>query len=139
MALEARSRPGRVRAGRAIGGSLYLIGMLTLVYNIIVTIKSGSKVEDELAEAAALKRVSSHRLAGEGWHAVLERKPIKLTIYALIAISIGGIVQIIPTIMVKSNVPTISSVQPYTPLELEGRDIYIREGCNNCQPFCLRR
>lgn len=125
-------------AMRAIGGSLYLLGMLTLVYNIIVTIRSGSKVEDELAEAAALKRVPKHRLAGEGWHTVLERKPIKLTIYALIAISIGGIVQIIPTIMVKSNIPTISSVKPYTPLELEGRDIYIREGCNNCHSQMVR-
>jgi cytochrome c oxidase cbb3-type subunit I/II len=125
-------------AMRAIGGSLYLVGMLTLVYNIIATIKSGSKVEDELAEAAALKRVPSHRLAGEGWHTVLERKPVKLTIYALIAVSIGGLVQIIPTIMVKSNVPTISSVKPYTPLELEGRDIYIREGCNNCHSQMVR-
>lgn len=125
-------------AMRAIGGTLYIVGMLTLVYNIIVTIRSGSKVEDELAEAAALKRVPSHRLAGEGWHTVLERKPIKLTIYSLIAISIGGIVQIVPTIMVKSNVPTISSVKPYTPLELEGRDIYIREGCNNCHSQMVR-
>ena len=123
---------------RAIGGSLYLLGALILVYNIIVTIKSGSKVEDELAEAPALQRISSRRLAGEGWHTVLERKPIKLTIYSLIAISIGGIVQIIPTIMVESNIPTISSVQPYTPLELEGRDIYIREGCNTCHSQMIR-
>jgi cytochrome c oxidase cbb3-type subunit I/II len=123
---------------RAIGGSLYLLGMLILVYNIVVTIKSGSKVEDELAEAPALQRISGGRLAGEGWHAVLERKPIKLTIYALIAISIGGIVQIVPTIMVKSNIPTISSVKPYSPLELEGRDIYIREGCNNCHSQMIR-
>ncbi len=123
---------------RAIGGSLYLLGMLVLVYNIIVTIRSGSKVEDELAEAPALQRISGGRLAGEGWHTVLERKPIKLTIYALIAISIGGIVQIVPTIMVESNIPTISSVQPYTPLELEGRDIYIREGCNGCHSQMIR-
>ncbi|RAJ16417.1 cytochrome-c oxidase, cbb3-type subunit I [Olleya aquimaris] len=123
---------------RAIGGTLYLVGMLILVYNIIVTIRKGSVVEDELAEAAALQRVSKKRVAGEGYHTWLERKPIKLTIYATIAILIGGIIQIVPTIMVKSNIPTISSVEPYSPLELEGRDIYIREGCVGCHSQMVR-
>jgi len=123
---------------RAIGGTLFLIGMLVLIYNIIMTIKNGTKVHDELAEAAALQNVSKRRVAGEGWHTWLERKPIKLTIGATIAILIGGIVQIVPTIMVKSNIPTIISVQPYTPLELEGRDIYIREGCVGCHSQMIR-
>jgi cytochrome c oxidase cbb3-type subunit I/II len=124
---------------RAIGGTLYIAGMLILLYNVIVTIRRANvSVEDELAEAPALQRVSKHRVAGEGWHSVLERKPIKLTIYATIAILIGGIVQIVPTIMVKSNVPTLTSVKPYTPLELEGRDIYIREGCVGCHSQMVR-
>ena len=124
---------------RAIGGTLYIIGMLILIYNVILTIKTSKvSVTDELAEAPALQRVSKRRAAGEGWHTVLERKPIKLTIYATIAILIGGIVQIIPTIMVKSNIPTISSVKPYTPLELEGRDLYIREGCVGCHSQMIR-
>ena len=123
---------------RAIGGTLYITGMLILVYNIIATIKAGSAVTDELAEAPALEHVSKHRLAGEGWHSWLERKPVKLTILATIAILIGGIVQIIPTILVKSNIPTIASVKPYTPLELEGRDIYIREGCVGCHSQMIR-
>lgn len=123
---------------RAIGGSLYIVGMLILVYNIYATVKSGSKVEDELAEAPALERVSKKRLSGEGWHSWLERRPIQLTILATVAILIGGIIQIVPTIMVKSNIPTISSVKPYTPLELEGRDIYIREGCVGCHSQMIR-
>ncbi|WP_418602736.1 cytochrome-c oxidase, cbb3-type subunit I [Hwangdonia sp.] len=123
---------------RAIGGTLFLTGMLILIYNVIATVVNGSKVEDELAEAPALQNVSKHRTAGEGWHTWLERKPIKLTIGATIAILIGGIVQIVPTIMVESNIPTISSVQPYTPLELEGRDIYIREGCVGCHSQMIR-
>ncbi len=123
---------------RAIGGTLFLIGMLILVYNIIVTIKQGSKVEDELAEAPALTRVSKKRVTGEGWHTWLERRPVQLTLLATVTILIGGIVQIVPTIMVKSNIPTISSVQPYTPLELEGRDIYIREGCVGCHSQMIR-
>ncbi|NRD19705.1 cytochrome-c oxidase, cbb3-type subunit I [Winogradskyella eckloniae] len=124
---------------RAIGGTLYITGMLILVYNVIMTIaKSEHKVTDELAEAPALKRVSKKRVSGEGWHTWLERKPIQLTIYATIAILIGGIVQIVPTIVVKSNIPTITSVKPYTPLELEGRDLYIREGCVGCHSQMVR-
>ena len=123
---------------RAIGGTLYIIGMLILVYNIVLTIKQGSKVEDELAQAAALERVTKRRTANEGWHTWLERRPVQLTLLATVAILIGGIVQIVPTIMVKSNIPTISSVQPYTPLELEGRDIYIREGCVGCHSQMIR-
>ena len=123
---------------RAIGGTLFLTGMLVLIYNIILTIKNGKKVTDELAEAPALQNVSKKRVAGEGWHTWLERKPIKLTIFATLAILIGGIVQIVPTIMVKSNIPTISSVKPYSPLELEGRDLYIREGCVGCHSQMIR-
>ncbi|WP_053990351.1 cytochrome-c oxidase, cbb3-type subunit I [Mangrovimonas sp. TPBH4] len=124
---------------RAIGGTMYVIGILILVYNIIATIRtSNASVTDELAEAPALQPVAKHRVAGEGYHTWLERKPVKLTIYATIAILIGGIVQIVPTIMVKSNIPTISSIQPYTPLELEGRDIYIREGCVSCHSQMVR-
>jgi cytochrome c oxidase cbb3-type subunit I/II len=123
---------------RAIGGSMYIIGACVMVYNVIITIKSGSKVEDELAEAVALTRVSKNRTAGETYHTWLERKPIQLTLLATVAILIGGIVQIVPTILVKSNIPTITSVKPYSPLELEGRDLYIREGCVGCHSQMVR-
>jgi cytochrome c oxidase cbb3-type subunit I/II len=123
---------------RAIGGTLYIAGMFILVYNIIVTIKKGNKVEDELAEAPALERVTKKRTSGEAWHSWLERRPVQLTLLATVAILIGGIIQIVPTIMVKSNIPTIASVKPYTPLELEGRDIYIREGCVGCHSQMVR-
>ena len=123
---------------RAIGGTLYITGMLILVVNVIITIVKGNKVTDELAEAATLQRVSKRRAAGEGWHTWLERKPVKLTLLATVAILIGGIVQIVPTLLVKSNIPTIASVKPYTPLELEGRDIYIREGCVGCHSQMVR-
>lgn len=122
---------------RAIGGSLYILGTFIMIYNVVKTAKSGSKVEDELAEAAALSR-GGRRKKGEKFHTWLERKPIQLTILATIAILIGGIVQIIPTLLVKSNIPTITTVKPYTPLELEGRDLYIREGCVGCHSQMVR-
>jgi cytochrome c oxidase cbb3-type subunit I/II len=123
---------------RAIGGTLYLAGFIVMLYNLVQTIRFGSAVTDELAQAAPLERVSKQRLVGEGYHSWLERKPIQLTILATVAILIGGIVQIVPTILIKSNIPTISSVQPYTPLELEGRDLYIREGCVGCHSQMIR-
>lgn len=123
---------------RAIGGTLFVIGLLVLCYNIIKTIKQGQGVSDELAEAPALSKIKSGRLKGEKFHPWLERKPIQLTILATVAILIGGIIQIIPTLVVKSNIPTISTVKPYTPLELEGRDLYIREGCVGCHSQMIR-
>jgi cytochrome c oxidase cbb3-type subunit I/II len=123
---------------RAIGGSMYIFGMFILLYNVYKTIRSGSEVTDELAEAAPLQKISNRRLVGEGFHTWLERKPVQLTVLATIAILIGGIIQIVPTLLVKSNIPTITSVKPYTPLELEGRDIYIREGCVSCHSQMIR-
>lgn len=125
-------------AMRAVGGVLYLTGVLVGVYNIIKTVSVGSKVEDELAEAPALVTISKHRLRNEKWHSWLERKPVQFIVLTTIAVAIGGIIQIVPMLIVKSNIPTISSVKPYTPLELEGRDIYIREGCNNCHSQLVR-
>lgn len=123
---------------RAIGGSLYIVGAFVLLYNIIQTVRHGNTVEDELAEAAPLEKVTNKRVSGEGYHTWLERRPVKLTIYATIAILIGGMVQIIPSLMVDEYVPVISSVKPYTPLELEGRDLYIREGCVSCHSQMIR-
>ena len=123
---------------RAIGGLLFFTGLLVLVFNIIKTVKQGEAVEDELAEAPALAAISPSRLKGEKWHAWLERKPVQFMLLSTVAILIGGIIQIVPTIMVKSNIPTIAAVKPYTPLELEGRDLYIREGCVGCHSQMIR-
>lgn len=125
-------------AMRAIGGTLYLTGVLVGVYNVIKTVLAGEKVEDEEAQAPALATISSSRLRNEKLHAWLERKPVQFTILTTIAVAIGGLIQIVPMLIVKSNIPTITSVKPYTPLELEGRDIYIREGCNNCHSQLVR-
>ncbi len=123
---------------RAIGGTLYLIGIIVLVFNIIKTVKQGASIEDEPAEAQALSDISPNRLKGEKWHSWLERKPVRFMVYTTVAILIGGLIQILPTILVKSNIPTIAAVKPYTPLELQGRDLYIREGCVGCHSQMIR-
>lgn len=120
---------------RAVGGLLYIIGVLVMAYNLVKTAKSGALIANEPAEAPALEK---REIVGGGWHAVLERKPIVFTTLALVAILIGGVIEFVPAFLIKSNVPTIASVKPYTPLELHGRDIYIREGCNTCHSQMVR-
>jgi cytochrome c oxidase cbb3-type subunit I/II len=124
-------------ATRAIGGTLYVTGMLIMVVNVWRTVKSGNFLAEEAASAMPLAK-SYQKHKGEHWHRWIERKPVQLMVWSTIAILIGGIIEIVPTIMVKSNVPTIESVKPYTALELEGRDLYIREGCNACHSQMVR-
>ena len=121
---------------RAFGGTLYLTGTLVMIYNLLKTAATGDFIADEYDEAPALAKAAKH--ADGHWHAVLERKPVVFIVLAFIAVFIGGAIEFIPTALIESNIPTISSVQPYTPLELEGRDIYIREGCNNCHSQMIR-
>ncbi len=124
-------------AMRSLGGTLYLAGTLMMLYNLYKTVKSGKLIADEAAEAAALEK-EGERHAGEHWHRWIERKPVQLMLLSLVVILIGGAIEIIPTFMIKSNVPTISSVKPYTPLELQGRDLYVREGCYVCHSQMIR-
>jgi cytochrome c oxidase cbb3-type subunit I/II len=122
---------------RAIGGLLYLIGFIVMIYNLVKTAKAGNEVQDEVAFAAPLS--SEYRPhSKDHWHRAIERKPIQMLVFSLIVILIGGAFEMIPTFLIKSNIPTISSVKPYTPLELQGRDIYIREGCYTCHSQMIR-
>ncbi len=122
---------------RATGGLLYFTGICLGVYNLIKTAKQGKFTNNEDAEAPALISSSQHS-EKETRHRWLERKPIQFALLSLVVILIGGIVEFIPTFLVKSNIPTIASVKPYTPLELEGRDLYIREACNSCHSQLVR-
>jgi cytochrome c oxidase cbb3-type subunit I/II len=125
-------------ATRALGGGLYIIGCLFGIYNIIKTVKTGSFVANEAASAPALSLVESGIATGESKHRWLERKPVQFLIVSLVVILIGGIIEIVPLYLVKTNIPTISTVKPYTPLELQGRDIYVREGCVTCHSQQVR-
>lgn len=122
-------------AFRVFGGLIYLIGAVMMFYNLYKTARQGSFQDNEPAEAPALVIKENKK---ESWHKRLEAKPVQFLIWSIVAVGIGGLVEIIPTIIVKSNIPTIESVKPYTPLELEGRDLYIREGCNNCHSQMVR-
>ena len=123
---------------RAFGGLLYLTGALVMAYNLVKTAYSGSFIKQTKTQAMPLLK-DYKPIATAHWHRkIFEWKPIRLLIWTLIAVAIGGIIEFIPTFLVESNLPTISTVKPYTPLELNGRDIYIREGCHTCHSQMIR-
>jgi cytochrome c oxidase cbb3-type subunit I/II len=123
---------------RSVGGTLYLIGFVVMIYNLWMTALKGNLVPSETAKAMPLSAIWNAP-KNEYWHRrIFERKPLALTIFALIAVAIGGMIEMIPTFMIKSNVPSIAAVKPYTPLELQGRDVYIREGCYVCHTQMIR-
>lgn len=108
-----------------------------MTYNLIKTVKIGSFTANEETEAMALSG-EYHSHSKDHWHRWIERKPIQFMIASLVVVAIGGIIEFVPAFLVKSNIPTIASVKPYTPLELEGRDIYVREGCYTCHSQMIR-
>ena len=71
-------------------------------------------------------------------HAILERSPTLLLVFSLLVVTIGGIVEIAPLFWLENTIEKVSGVCPYSPLELKGRNIYIREGCYTCHSQMIR-
>jgi cytochrome c oxidase cbb3-type subunit I/II len=144
---------------RVVGGSLYVVGVILALVNMVMTWRARpARYEEPLIEAPAREtyRGEAPRLviprhasqlelayklryfAEAAWHRVWERKPLKLTVFTTLAVVVASLFEIIPTFLIRSNVPSIASVHPYTPLELAGRDLYIAEGCYNCHSQMVR-
>jgi len=144
--LEIMSSVIPLYAIRAVGGALYLLGLVLLIYNVYKTVKSSSGiVEDTVVKAPArfnADKAPVEYLSGQPLvlkiQTFLENRGFQLTAYSLVAVSIGGLLQIVPLMYQDPASIQIASVKTYTPLELEGRDIYIREGCNNCHTQQVR-
>lgn len=124
---------------RTLGGLLYLTGSIFMVVNLIKTAKQGSFQVNETVQVTDMMKLE-HKEGDEkeSRHRLLESRPAQFSLLTFVAIIIGGAVEYIPTALIKTNVSTIASVKPYSPLELEGRDLYIREGCNNCHSQMVR-
>ncbi len=139
---------------RVLGGSMYIVGMLLFGWNIFMTWRRrpATYVVPVITAPALAKRYVPEpehigapvpvglwqRFASANWHRKWERMPITFTVLTVIAVVVASLFEIIPTFLIKSNVPTIASVKPYTPLELAGRDMYIAEGCFNCHSQMIR-
>lgn len=135
--LETTMRIIPMHVMRSVGGALYLSGVIVMAVNLYKTAVRGKLVADEAAEAMPLEKLRPEA-SNERWHRRLERKPVLFLVASLVVILIGTFIELMPTLTISSNIPTIASVKPYTPLELQGRDIYIREGCVNCHSQTIR-
>jgi len=143
---------------RAVGGTLFLLSACLGGYNLVMTWKARpKKYEVPVHEAPALSkeyddgppavsRLTSNAGIGHAgdrflqghWHRRWERLPVRFTVWVVIAVGVASLFEIIPTFLIRSNETTISTVLPYTPLEVAGRDIYIAEGCYNCHSQMIR-
>ncbi|MCA9158173.1 MAG: cytochrome-c oxidase, cbb3-type subunit II, partial [Planctomycetales bacterium] len=146
---------------RVLGGTLYFCGVGMLGINALMTWAArpakyevpiyraprlskhyedhSPKPVSELAEAPVLEVGKKLDVwAQMGWHRQWERLPVKFTILATLAVVIATLFEVIPTFLIRSNIPTIATVKPYTPLELAGRQIYTSEGCYNCHSQQIR-
>ena len=72
------------------------------------------------------------------WHFFIERNSILMLVLILITVAIGGIVEIVPLFTIESTIEKVKGVRPYSPLELAGRNIYVREGCYTCHSQMIR-
>jgi cytochrome c oxidase cbb3-type subunit I/II len=136
---------------RVVGGSFFIVGMFIFAWNIMMTwMRRPKTYAVPIIEAAPLspKYVDDHpavpatgrwaRFNQVQWHRAWERTPMLFTALTILAVVVASLFEILPTFLIKSNVPTIASVKPYTPLELAGRDMYIAEGCFNCHSQMVR-
>jgi len=175
---------------RLIGGSLYLVGFLIMVYNLVKTVAGQQGVQTIVkvaplpkAEEVSVKDLLLSRPiilsavgvfvsvgffvgnaistvvflclllaigavawfmaasgSDKGVHRLLEGRPLVFSVLALLGVVIGGVVEIVPTVMREDKAGTLEGPRatPYRPLELAGRDIYVREGCYTCHSQMIR-
>jgi cytochrome c oxidase cbb3-type subunit I/II len=137
---------------RLWGGASYFVGVLLCAINLWQTARASTTgVVDERASAPALVPDSAYvadieralakptvRERGTALHRLVERWPTAMVVLAAVSVAIGGVCEIVPSLIQGALTPRIASVTPYTPLELTGRDIYIREGCVGCHTQLIR-
>lgn len=123
---------------RAVGGFLFFVGYLIGIYNIVKTIRGGKAPEEETFKAPALSGPTA--MNPRRFHHSLEGLPIVFSVLTLIAVAAGSIMELVPTLTAHSYVQykPEDRFQPYSALELAGRDLYVREGCYTCHSQQIR-
>jgi cytochrome c oxidase cbb3-type subunit I/II len=144
---------------RVLGGTLYVSGVVMAFVNILMTWRMRPATYEAVCDEAPPLRayegpatelvLPSHSTISDTglrliyfvqakWHRVWERQPLKFTVWVAVSVIVASLFEVVPTFLIKSNIPTIAAVKPYTPLELVGRDIYVAEGCYNCHSQMVR-
>jgi len=137
--------PDPVPASRLLAGpvlALVVVGFLLLMALGVRNNTLGAVVLALLAVFAGLvwhlKRRGVGTVDGHSWHELLEGRAVLFTVLVLVSVLIGGMVQILPTVLSDSAIPMERNPTPYSGLELAGREIYIREGCYLCHTQMIR-
>jgi len=120
---------------RAVGGFLFLTGFLMMCYNVFKTIQKAPKTVE--AKEVLVERTGFDEVTKET-HRKLEGMGMVFSVLAFLAIAVGSVIEIYPTLSLHKYVSPNNIVDPYTPLELAGRDIYIKEGCYVCHSQQIR-
>ena len=134
---------------RTVGGTMYLVGAIMCLYNLVKTAKMGACVDEAVSAPPLAAELPADVLIGEAMkeqggekvnalHALVERWPTLLIVLTTVGLAVGGIAEIVPNLVQGAAAPKLAQVKPYTPLELHGRDIYIREGCVSCHTQMVR-
>ena len=118
---------------RVLGGTLFLFGFLVMIYNVAKTI--GASTSYAVEGFTMPRQEHDEQARGHGW---LEVRPFVMAAAVTVVILIGGLVELMPLLLVDSTVPKLEAVKPYTPLELHGRSIYVAEGCYTCHSQMIR-
>ena len=123
---------------RMLGGVLFLTGALIMVYNLFMTVRSPATATPSAAQLPAALAGWRENRAMFIRHEIIEKNAFLLLVLTLITVAIGGIVEIVPLFTIETTVEHVKGVRPYSPLELLGRDIYVREGCYLCHSQMIR-
>lgn len=132
---------------RAFGGALFLCGALIMVYNLFKTLSKAPKnIPDETVRAQRLESIPANEaparifeeLQKDRPHRVLEGLPTVFAVLSLVAILVGTVIELVPTFMADEFIQVNPQLKPYTALQLQGRDIYVREGCYVCHSQMVR-
>lgn len=123
---------------RAIGGTFVLIGFFLLIYNVYKTIKNAPVQDGEEEKFQAPPLSASPVDTHGGRHRQLEGLPTLFTALSFLAILVGSVIEIVPSLMSNTFIVKDDRVKPYTALEVAGRDVYVREGCYTCHSQLVR-
>jgi cytochrome c oxidase cbb3-type subunit I/II len=129
---------------RVLGGSLYVLGVGLCLVNMLMTRRGRPAQYTETVQQAPALAEAEPAAGGDGgfrraaWHRRWEGLPVTFTAWVVVAVVTASLFEIVPMFLMRSNVPTIAAVRPWTPLELAGRDVYVAEGCNNCHSQMVR-
>lgn len=122
---------------RSLGGLLFLAGFFIMLYNVIKSIKNAKSAPSN--EQVTVADVKIEQVQTGGGHRKLEGLATVFTILTVLGILFGSVIEILPTLSLHKYIQPTKVIQPYTPLELAGRDIYIREGCYTCHSQMIRK